>query len=65
VLLEDLSQPGRAAAAFRRAYELAPRGALAENSLRREIESLKKAGKNAEAELKMDEYTRQFPGAGR
>lgn len=65
VLLDDLGQPGRAARAFRRAYELSPRGALAEDALRREIASLRKAGQKDAAELRERAYREQFPDSDR
>jgi transmembrane sensor len=65
VLLDDLGEPAHAARAFRRAYELSPRGALAEDALRREVASLRKAGQHAAAELKARAYRERFPESDR
>ncbi|HEY6562144.1 MAG TPA: FecR family protein [Polyangiaceae bacterium] len=65
VFLDDLGQPERAARAFRRAYELSPRGALAEDALRREVASLRKAGQHDTAELRERAYREHFPQSER
>lgn len=65
VLLDDLGQPARAASAFRRAYELSPRGALAEDALRREIASLRRAGQHDAAELRARVQREQFGNGDR
>jgi transmembrane sensor len=65
VLLDQLGQPERAARAFRSVRRLAPGGALEQDALAREVESLAKAGDSAEARLRGEEYLKRFPSGRR
>jgi transmembrane sensor len=61
VLLEDLKQPARAADAFRRAQQLAPRGPLASDALAREADAAQRAGQQDRAHQLSTRYLEQFP----
>jgi transmembrane sensor len=61
VLLEDLGQPGRAADAFRRAQQLAPRGPLASDALAREADAAQRAGQADRARQLAARYLEQYP----
>jgi transmembrane sensor len=64
LLLTELGRPADAAAAFARARALAPRGALAEDALAREVEAWARVPDGARARARAEEYQRLFP-AGR
>jgi transmembrane sensor len=61
VLLEDLGQPARAADAFRRAYQLAPRGPLSSDALAREAEAAQRAGQLERARQAARRYVELYP----
>jgi TolA-binding protein len=61
VLLEDLSQPGRAADAFRRAQQLAPKGPLASDALAREADAAQRAGQADRARQLAARYLELYP----
>jgi transmembrane sensor len=61
VLLEDLGQPGRAADAFRRAQQLAPRGPLASDALAREVDAAQGAGQADRARQLAARYIELYP----
>lgn len=61
VLLEDLHQPGRAADAFRRAQQLAPRGPMASDALAREADAALQAGQADRARQLAARYVLQYP----
>jgi transmembrane sensor len=61
VLLEDLGQPGRAADAFRRAQQLAPRGPLASDALARETDAAQRAGQSERAHQLAARYVELYP----
>lgn len=61
VLLEDLGQPARAADAFKRAQQLAPRGPLASDALAREVDAAQRAGQAARARELAARYLEQYP----
>jgi transmembrane sensor len=61
VLLEELGQPNEAAAAFARAEALAPRGALAQDAIAREVEAWSRAGEVSRARARAEEYLRRYP----
>lgn len=61
VLLEDLGQAGRAADAFRRAHQLAPRGPLASDALAREVEAAQRSGQTNRAKLAARRYVELYP----
>ena len=61
VLLEDLGQPGRAADAFRRAQQLAPRGPLASDALAREVDAAQRAGQADRARQLAARYVELYP----
>ncbi|HTM19116.1 MAG TPA: hypothetical protein VL172_01360 [Kofleriaceae bacterium] len=61
VLLDDLGRPAAAARAFRRAGEVDPGGAMAEDALAREVEAWSKAGDAARARTAAERYLREFP----
>jgi transmembrane sensor len=61
VLMEDLGQPGRAADAFRRAQQLAPRGPLFSDALAREADAAQRAGQQERARQLAARYLEQFP----
>lgn len=61
VLLEDLGQPARAADAFRRAQQLAPRGPLASDALAREVEAAQRAGQAERAKQVARRYLELYP----
>jgi transmembrane sensor len=61
VLLEDLGQPGRAADAFRRAQQLAPRGPLASDALAREVDAAQRAGQVDRARQLAARYVELYP----
>jgi transmembrane sensor len=61
LLLTSLSRPGDAAAAFARARAIAPTGAVAADSLAREVEARARAGDAAGARARAEEYLRLYP----
>jgi len=61
VLLEDLGQPGRAADAFRRAQQLAPKGPLASDALAREADAAQRAGQAERARQLAARYLDLYP----
>jgi transmembrane sensor len=61
VLLEDLGQPGRAADAFLRAQQLAPRGPLASDALAREADAAQRAGQSERARQLAARYVDLYP----
>ncbi len=61
VLLEDLAQPGRAADAFRRAQQLAPRGPLASDALAREVDAAQRASQPDRARQLAARYVELYP----
>jgi transmembrane sensor len=61
VLLEDLGQPARAADAFRRAQQLAPRGPLSSDALAREADAAQRAGQLERARQVARRYVEQYP----
>ena len=61
VLLEDLGQPGRAADAFRRAQQLAPKGPLASDALAREVDAAQRAGQADRARQLAARYVELYP----
>jgi TolA-binding protein len=65
LLLEALDRPAQAAEAFARAWALDPRGALAEDALAREVESLAAAGDREGAKARALEYRRRYPKGSR
>jgi transmembrane sensor len=65
VLLDDLRKPGEAARAFRKARSLAPRGALAEDALAREVEAWARAGQAHTARERASLYLQQYPDGHR
>jgi len=60
-VLDDLGQPGEAAAAFHRAEALSPSGPLAEDALAREAEAWARAGRSDDARAAAARYFRRFP----
>jgi transmembrane sensor len=65
VLLDELGRPGQAAGAFATARRLAPGGALAQDALAREVESLAKAGQAVAARERALEYVKRYPSGRR
>lgn len=61
VLLMELGQPRQAAAAFAAARALAPGGPFAEDALAREAEAWAKAGDQAKARARAQDYLRSYP----
>ena len=61
VLLDELTRPSEAAAAFADAIRLAPEGPLVEDALARRVEALSRAGESAEARSRAEDYVRRFP----
>jgi transmembrane sensor len=61
VLLEDMGQPGRAADAFRRAQQLAPKGPLAADALAREVDAAQRAGQVDRARQVAARYVELYP----
>lgn len=61
VLLEDLGQPARAADAFRKAQQLAPRGPLASDALAREVDAAQRAGQGERARQSARRYLELYP----
>jgi len=61
VLLEDLGQAGRAADAFRRAHQLAPKGPLAADALAREVDAAQRAGQADRARQVAARYLQLYP----
>jgi transmembrane sensor len=59
------SQPAAAAARFEEARALAPRGALAEDALAREVEAWSRAGAASKARAAATEYLRRYPQGSR
>jgi transmembrane sensor len=60
-LLRDLDEPLAAADAFRRAIELAPDGALAEDALAHEVEAWSRAGDTRQARERARRYMNRYP----
>jgi transmembrane sensor len=60
-LLEQLGRPREAAQAFATAQRLAPRGALSQDALAREVESWSRAGDAAVARERAERYTERYP----
>jgi transmembrane sensor len=60
-LLDQLGRPREAADAFATARRLAPRGALAEDALAREVESWSRSGETSRAQDRAAEYLRLYP----
>ena len=65
VLLMELAQPRQAAAAFAEARALAPHGPFAEDALAREVEAWAKAGDDAKARARAQDYLRAYPSGRR
>jgi len=65
VLLMELAQPRQAAAAFAEARALAPDGPFAEDALAREVEAWAKAGDEAKAKARAQDYLRSYPSGRR
>ncbi|HMI93337.1 MAG TPA: tetratricopeptide repeat protein, partial [Polyangiales bacterium] len=65
VYLDQLGQPGQAAAAFERARKLSPNGSLAQDALAREVEALSKGGNAQKAYQRAQEYLRRYPNGQR
>lgn len=61
VLLDELGRPGAAARAFARARALAPKGALAEDALAREVEAWAKGGNASKARQRAELYLELYP----
>lgn len=61
IYMSQLGQPAAAARAFALVRQLAPAGALVEDSLAREAEALERAGQHAAAQRMAEEYLRQYP----
>jgi transmembrane sensor len=61
VLMEDLGQPARAADAFRKAQQLAPRGPLASDALAREVDAAQRAGQSERAKQSARRYVELYP----
>jgi transmembrane sensor len=61
VLLDELSRPAEAAAAFAQADSLSPRGPLAEDAVARQVEALAKSGDAKGARLIAEQYVERFP----
>jgi transmembrane sensor len=64
-LLDQLGKPHEAAQAFATARRLAPRGAIAEDALAREIESWSRAGDTSRARERAEAYLRAYPNGRR
>ena len=62
ILRHELNAPRRAAAAFRRAYDLAPNGSLAEDALANEVDCWNYIGDYERAASRARTYLRRFPG---
>jgi transmembrane sensor len=65
MLLIELNSPQEASTVFAEARRLSPDGPLAEDSLAREIEALKAAGKLGQAKTRAQEYLRTYPDGRR
>ena len=65
LLLMELAQPRQAAAAFADARALAPHGPFAEDALAREVEAWAKAGDDAKARARAQDYLRAYPSGRR
>ena len=61
VLLDQLGRPREAANAFASARRLAPAGALAQDALAREVESLSRAGDTTRAKSRAQKYLELYP----
>ncbi len=61
VLLDSVGNPASAAAAFRRARTLSPRGPLALDAWAREVESLRRAGRSGESVELAEKYLEEHP----
>lgn len=60
-LLDQLGRPREAAQAFASARRLAPRGALSQDALAREVESWSRAGEASAARERAEEYVTKYP----
>lgn len=60
-LLDQLGRPREAAQAFATARRLDPRGAMAQDALAREVESWSRAGEQALARERAEEYVERYP----
>jgi transmembrane sensor len=60
-LLEQLGRPREAAQAFATAQRLAPKGALSQDALAREVESWSRAGDAALARERAERYSERYP----
>ncbi|MEM9490857.1 MAG: tetratricopeptide repeat protein [Myxococcota bacterium] len=65
IWLDDLDRPARAARTFARARKLAPRGALAEDALAREVEAWSRAGHSERARDRAERYLDLYPDGHR
>jgi transmembrane sensor len=63
--LEKMGRPNEAARSFARSIRLAPRGALAEDALAREVEAWSAAGDRGRARAQAAEYLQRYPGGRR
>jgi transmembrane sensor len=61
ILLDQLGRPHEAAEAFARTRRMAPSGALAQDALAREVESLARAGDEVRARERAEEYLSAYP----
>ncbi len=64
-LLDQLGRPREAAQAFATARRLAPRGALAQDALAREVEGWSRAGEASVAHDRAAEYVKDYPNGRR
>lgn len=64
-LLDQLGRPREAAEAFASSRRLDPRGAMAQDALAREVESWSRAGEQALARERAEEYVARYPGGRR
>ncbi len=65
ILLHQLNRPKEAASAFATARRLAPRSALAQDALAREVEALHRSGDAARAKARAEEYVSIYPDGRR
>lgn len=61
ILLDELGRPREAAESFALARRLAPTGAMAQDSLAREVESWSRAGESRSAREKAKQYLDRYP----